>query len=160
MSLKTTADDRVWRKLREKVRGIGEAKVKVGVLGGTSSSCVSLPELAAIHEFGAPKAGIPSRSFIRFTIKNRSADLTAFCERLARGLLADKLDVGTALGMLGAWTAAAMKKSITARLIKQDLAQATLLRRTKGSGKRGSAALLDSGQLKNSISWAIAKVSK
>ncbi len=159
--VKSTVNDRVWRQLREKVKGIGTQKVKVGVIGGTTAQGVSLPELAAIHEYGAPAAGILSRSFLRFTVKNRHADIVSFCERLARGLLSEKLEVDQALGMLGAFTAAAVKKSITTRLIKQDLAPATIVRRTKGrNAGRGVAALLDTGMLKNAVTWALEKVAK
>lgn len=156
--IRTTVDDRVWRQLREKVRGIGHARVKVGVLGGTTSSGVSLPELAAIHEYGAPAANIPARSFLRFTVKNRREDITRLCEKLARSLLAEKMEIDQALGILGAWMVSAVKKSITQRLIKQDLAQATIVRKTGGkTGKKGTAALIDTGQLINAISSTVDK---
>ncbi len=154
-------NDQAWRELRLKVKGIGERRVKVGVLGGTDAKGISMPELAAIHEFGAPAAGIPQRSFIRFTAKNRADDIAKMCERLARGILGEKLEVDHALGLLGAFMVGAIRKSITQRLIKQDLAPATIVRKTKGkSGKRGTAALIDTGQLINSLSFAVEEVAK
>ena len=79
------------------------------------------------------------------------------CERLARGLLAGKIEVEGALGMLGAWSVAAIQKSIASRLIKQDLAPSTLARKA-AKGNKNPTALVETGQLKGAITWAILSV--
>lgn len=157
---KTTKDDRVWRRLREKIKGISKAHVRVGVIdGGRAHGGITMGELAAIHEFGAPAAGIPERSFLRFTFKARAEDLAKIAERLARGLLAEKIELKAALGVLGAWGAAAVKKSITARIIRPQLIESEAGRRTIAR-KGSSTTLVDTGQLVNSITWALGKEEK
>lgn len=159
-SMKTTADDRVWQRLRAKVKGIAQERVKVGVIdGGRSHGGITMGELAAIHEFGAPAAGIPARSFLRFTFQTRASDLSALTERLARGLLSEKLDVEQAFGLLGAWSVAAVKRSITARLIRPQLIESDAGRRTIAR-KGSSTTLVDTGQLINSITWVRGKDAK
>lgn len=60
--------------------------VKVGVVGEKASEDrggITLSELAAVHEYGSPKAGIPERSFIRSTLDAKKAFIT---KELGRGL--------------------------------------------------------------------------
>lgn len=158
---KVTKDDRIWRQLREKVKGIGRARVRVGVIdsGKSHSGGISMAELAAIHEFGAPNAGIPARPFIGFTFQLRRDELRAFTEKLARQLLNEKLEVRQALGLLGAWGAAQIKRTITQRLVRPQLSESAAGQRTIAR-KGSSTTLVDTGQLLASISWAVDKLAK
>jgi hypothetical protein len=154
---KGKADTRVWKELREKVRDVGRRRVKVGVIGNEEADTggVTLPELAAIHEYGAPGANIEARPFLGFTLTNRARDIVHLIEKLAEGILHDKISPDRALGVLGAFVAAAVKNSITSRLIRQELAPATVRRRAGGKGQSDPTALLDSGQLLGAITWAV-----
>ena len=48
-----------------------------------------------------------------------------------------------------------IKNSIIERLIPQELAPATIRRRAGGKGQSDPTALYDTGQLVNSITWAV-----
>lgn len=147
-------DDHVFRELREKIRGIGKAYVKVGVLESAGSADagdgLTMAELAAIHEYGAPRANIPARSFIRNTFldSDGAESLKKFMFRTAKGLIQEKLDVQQALNQLGAFAQSMIKNRIKAH-IPPPLKPATVKR--KGS----STPLVDTGQLINSITWEV-----
>jgi len=159
-SQKTTKDDRIWRQLRQKIKGIARAKVRVGVIGNKRHvGGISMAELAAIHEFGAPNAGIPARPFLVPTFQLKRSELVAFTEKLARKLLNESIDIEQALGLLGAWAAAAVKKTITSQMVTPRLADSAAGRRTIAR-KGSSVTLVDTGQLLNSITWAVEKHSK
>ena len=58
-----------------------KAFVKIGVLGNPphdADSGVGMAELAAIHEFGAPAANIPERSFLRSSIGAHGKEFSGF----------------------------------------------------------------------------------
>lgn len=144
------ADTTVWKELRKKLRSLGAANahVDVGVFG-TGGEGTSIVEIATIHEFGAPRANIPSRSFLRFTARERREDMVQVLARFARGIIADKMTPHQALDRLGLWFANAVKASIRKRLIYQNLSPRTVAR--KGS----STALIDTGRLLNAITWKV-----
>lgn len=144
--------DAVWRKLRERLALMPRRVVRVGVLSGDMAegdhTNLTLAELAAIHEFGAPNANIPERSFIRSTINETKAEAEALCLRLARGIIADRIQLDQALGLLGIWAVAAIQEKIRSN-IEPELKQATIDR------KHSSLALVDTGQLINSITHEV-----
>jgi len=123
MASKVKIDDQVWRNLKKRL-GKGSPHVKVGVLAasGNHESGVSMIELAAIHEFGSPKAGIPERSFIRRAFRDNRRELRNITAKLARRLMPKgkgtsvrgELTVAQALEVLGKWGAALVQKTITA----------------------------------------------
>jgi phage gpG-like protein len=148
--VKTTTDDRLWRRLRDRIKGIGTAYVKVGIVGSGAQADhngLTNAELMAIHEYGAPKANIPARKPIRRTFADKRDELRGIQRKLAKALLRGTMDVDHALGVLGAWGAGAIKKTIADGL-EPPLKEATIKR--KGS----STPLVDTGQLINSITWA------
>jgi hypothetical protein len=153
---KTRLDDRVFKRLRAKVEGIGDARVKVGVLaskgGGAvhDDSGITMVELAAIHEFGSPAANIPERSFIRRTFAEKNTELVQLQARVARALIAEKVSVTQALNVLGAWAAGEIKKTVTAGPhIPPPLKPETVAR--KGSDR----PLVDTGRLVDAITWEV-----
>lgn len=62
-------------RLKEIAKGLAKgASVRVGFLeGATYPDGTSVPMVAAIQEFGAPKAGIPPRPFMRATVAAKSS---------------------------------------------------------------------------------------
>jgi hypothetical protein len=150
-------DDKVFEELKKKLGRAAESFVRVGVLAGEGGDAVveggdiTLVELAAIHEFGSPAAGIPERSFIRSTFRGRDnrEKLSRLLASNARGLIHDKITVDVALDRVGAWGASAVKNTIKRRQTTgpepQENKPATIAR--KGS----STPLVDSAVLLNSI---------
>ena len=130
--------------------------VKVGVLddrpkrkaASKRGEKLSLLEVAAVHEFGAPAAGIPQRSFIRATIDAHAPEIVELQATLAAQVVAGKLTARAALDMIGA-KVAAMCQSRIAEGIAPALKPATV--RRKGSSK----PLVDTGQLRSSITWRV-----
>jgi hypothetical protein len=146
--------DAIMRHARAHSQRGRESHVKVGVLsgGGKSADGLSMVELAAIHEFGAPRAGIPERSFIRAAMRANESEYRAVAARLSGAYVTGKISYQRALELLGVWGATAIKKYITAGSnIAPPLQAATVQR--KGSTR----PLVDTGQLVNAIShkvWA------
>lgn len=156
---RVVANDKVWRELRRKLISMSaqDAHVKVGILasqGGTEAhdptSGLTLIEIAAVHEFGSPAAGVPERSFIRETARIYADELAKLQARVARGIINDTLTVDKALGILGAWLQTKIKRRITTGAgVPPPLAQATIDR--KGSDR----PLVDTGRLINAIQWEV-----
>ena len=165
----TKYDDAVWRKLRRKVLEIAarDAHVKVGVLGSKAggaqrgpkdelgnSTGIGMVELAAIHEFGSPAAGIPERSFIRATFAKNHDDLARLTAQLAGQVFRDEMSIARALGLLGTWGAAQVKAFIAEERVTPRLSDSPAGRRTihrKGS----SVTLVDTGRLINAIQFEV-----
>jgi hypothetical protein len=156
---RATVDDRVWRKLRRKVRGIADVRVKVGVVGsgaGQEHGGSTLAEIAAVHEYGSEDGHIPMRSFVRRTFELQLDELRGMQARVAKGLLSGKLDVDKGFGLLGLWGANAIKNTIRRALVEPKLQESEAGRRTierKGS----SLTLVDTGMLINGITWAVTR---
>lgn len=151
-----TLDDKVFRELRAKIGELAIAKVKIGILQGgdkeveTEHGALSIVELATIHEFGAPGAGIPARSFIRETFdsdEGRAAQ-AEFMAKQAEQIISGELAPKTALKRVGAWGAARVRARIKAH-IAPALKPETIQR------KKSSTPLVDTGALINSVSWEL-----
>lgn len=154
MAKKTDIAD--WKALRARVKTLAakNAKVKVGVLAlaGANPDGVSLVEIAAVHEYGSPTAGIPQRSFIRRTMDLREEDLRKLMHRISVAYVSDKIDLDTALGILGQFLAAAVKNTIVSEQVVPQLIESPAGRRT--IARKGShVTLVDHAHLLNAISY-------
>lgn len=137
------------RRLLEQVRAVKERAVDVGVLGQKAAEDhggLTVGDVATFHEFGL---GVPERSFIRNYVdrsKQAAQALARRCaEAVARGVPAE-----AALNIIGMSHASAIQEMI-ADGIDPPLAEETIKR--KGS----STPLIDTGQLRASVTWRIAK---
>jgi hypothetical protein len=149
-------DDRVWRRLKLKVATIEHAHVKVGVVGSDALEATeegfTMVELAAVHEFGSRDGRIPERSFIRRTMTAKADDVGALAGKLARGIINDRFTVLQALGLLGEFGAAEIKKTITdGDGVPPPNAPTTIAR--KGSDR----PLVDTGRLVQSITSVVSE---
>lgn len=158
-------DDAPWRELYKRVLAANTYRVKVGVLaekGGNSThadSQMTLVEIAATHEFGSSDGHIPERSFIRSTLYVRSAkQLEEKITAAAKLVIDGKLDAGKALALLGTFAASEIKNTITMNEADAygeypypPLADSTI------AAKGSSVPLIDTGQLKNSITYVVEK---
>lgn len=126
-------------------------EIHLGILGAQAAQAVgdiTMAELGAIHEFGAPRAGIPERSWLRSTADEQRRKWLALLERALALVLRGKLDVRQALELVGQRAVADVVKKIRSN-IPPPLAQSTIDR--KGS----SRALIDKGRFVQSISYEV-----
>lgn len=124
-------------------------RVLVGVpKGPAEADGTSIAMVAAANEFGVP-GKIPERSFLRAGILRNLDQLTqinaANIQKIARG----GFTVLTALGRLGVFAAGAVQKEIVEGSFVPN-APSTVAK------KKSSKPLIDSGSLRQAITWRIA----
>ena len=135
---------------REVVVGIPASNNKNHV----GKETIAMAELGAIHEYGAPSVGIPQRSFLRVPL---SANVNNIFKVVEQDLKFKDTDSNKALNKLGA-----KGQTIVLEPFKtqgdgawQPLSRKTILRRKKGKGKGEDKPLIDTGQLRRSITWEV-----
>lgn len=107
-----------------------------------------MAQLAAIHEFGAPSAGIPERSFLRAAIlQNRDKYVRLNRQNIIK-MLQNKQSMDGALNMLGVVAKGDVQQYIAEGSFA-PLKPATIAR--KGSSK----PLIDSGQMRQSVQYQL-----
>ena len=142
--------------LAARLHRVAGSRVKVGVLQdapkeaeeGSAGGDLSLLEVAALHEFGAPAANIPQRSFIRAGVDENLPEIQRVQHALAVQVFKGDVSLPVALDRLGAKVAALLQNRIS-RGIAPPNAESTVEK--KGSSK----PLVDTGQLKASLTWEV-----
>lgn len=107
-----TGGDKLTARLNEIAASLGKAStLRVGFLeNATYPDGTSVAMVAAIQEFGAPKAGIPPRPFMRPTVAKHSDD---WGDQLAGALKHTDFDAEQALGLMGEVIGSEIQESIT-----------------------------------------------
>jgi hypothetical protein len=168
VTVKIEDHDRGWdRLLHELQRLKGGAYAKVGVMGGVKDlhdgDPIGAAALALIHEFGAPDANVPERSFMRATCDLKGpTEWNELREKLV-GLIYDrKMTIEQALGLMGARAAADMKAFVTeGDEIPPPAAPATFLRKlqknSRGFNSTGAPPrnLIDTSRMIGSLGWQV-----
>ena len=111
---------------------------------------LTVVDIGIIHEFGL---GVPERSFIRAWCDANTKRVQAAMRRLLTGVVQGKYDRAQALTLLGLWIQGEIQKYISRGVPPLPNAQATIDR--KGS----SRPLIDTGQLRAAVSFALRKFS-
>lgn len=174
MKVSYKADTKAWEAIRKAIVRT-EKRVKVGILTDSAHKAaesekgkaeISMLELAAIHEFGSPEAGIPERSFLRATINGKRQQVNAAIEDLVGKEVGALLETPggpteaqadaaakRALGKLGLKLVAMIRATIRNRetVGPEDQANAPSTIAKKGS----TLPLVDTGQLINALDWAV-----
>ncbi len=146
--------DRGLNKILANLAELDGKRVAVGIQGPEAGAIHPDSELdnvtlGTIHEFGAPGAGIPERSFVRSTFDNRIREWTALLTKLAVRVYSTTPENPTrALGIFGEVVVSDIRKAMTAG-IPPPLKAATVAR--KGS----STPLIDMGALLGSITSTV-----
>lgn len=147
-------------KMMAGLKALGQKTVRVGILDeapkragsesgkAKSSGRATLLGVAAVHEFGAPAAGIPQRSFIRATVDLKAAEIQATRDKLAAQVAEGKITAQVALERLGAFVQGIVQARI-AEGIGPALKPETVRR------KKSSKPLVDTGQLRSSVTWKV-----
>lgn len=121
-------------RLQQMAENAGEGgTLRVGFLEGATESVsnVSIPMIAAIHEYGAPRAGIPARPYFRPMIKDKSP---GWGPAVAKILPAVDYDTDKALGQMGMGIKGQLQESIIA-LQSPPLSPVTLMLRKMRIGR-------------------------
>ena len=154
---KVTDTDRGAGDLVKRLRALAKStrRVKVGILSDAPKKAreggagrYSLLEVAIVHEFGAPAANIPQRSFIRATIDERAADIARLQLVVAQRVAMGEITEEQGLSQIGAKVASWIKARI-ADGIAPPLAESTVRR------KKSTKPLVDTGQLRSAITHAV-----
>lgn len=153
-------NDKRWRQIAKTAAALGGKVVKVGIVGADADvpadeDGITIGRLAGVHEFGAAirmRNGtviiIPERSFIRATVAANRGAYSDLAAKFSARVLDGKMTEARALGLIGAKAASDMQKRIAAG-IEPANADSTIAR--KGSSK----PLIDTGRLRQSITWAV-----
>lgn len=137
-------DDHAWRELMVTIGRMARLKVRVGILEDGELASIGLH-----HEYGAPRANIPERSWLRSTFIERRGDLAAIQARVTKLVLSGKIDERKGIELIGAWMMSAVKQQITTNGTFEPLKPATI--KAKGSSK----PLIDTAQMLNAIRFII-----
>lgn len=163
MAVTVKVVDRGWEAIKERVQRLRDtgAICKVGVQGAQAAANVqhttlTVAQLATIHEFGKvihqPKMNrtirIPERSFLRATIDLYQDAITRRDVLLAQGFVMGKFPLKPAMELLGQYVVGLIKQRI-ANGIAPPNSPYTIA--NKGSSK----PLIDTGQLRNSITYVV-----
>lgn len=138
------------------LNGLG---VKVGILGTSgvhkstlddarSPEPMTVASIAAVHEFGAPKARIPERSFLRAAIDESRELLERTAKNVAGSVARGTLTANQAAARLGLVAQARVQRKI---VDGPFVPNAPFTVRQKGS----SRPLIDSGQMRQSVTYEV-----
>jgi hypothetical protein len=153
--------DRGAKALLQRMAKVGSGgRVSVGLLAREASTPkrqrdgkpgkISLLEVANLHEFGSSDGRIPARSFIRAWYDEKREDGQKVIRILANRVLSGTLSWEQMWHQLGLFAVGSIQKRMaTPPGIKPELKQATI------DAKGSSMPLIDTGQLRQSISYVV-----
>lgn len=157
-----------WANLQKEVKKARHrgSYTRVGLLGEKAAAQndedLTNAELGAIHEYGAPAAGIPARPFIGGTIELARREYLFALARLMRDVYGGKMSIKKALGVLGAKVSADIKKRVTTDggiepPNTPEVFMRKLMKGRRGFNKSGLAPrpLIDTGRLINAVGWDV-----
>ncbi len=139
--------------VRRRAEQLGKLRLRVGVFGGTEDDGTPLAEVAAIHEFGAPRAGIPQRSFQRSTMRRKRDEITRVMATQTSAVSTGKKSPAAALGTVGKYIVGEIKLTIDSRQTEgpepQELKPATVKR------KGHDLPLVETGKMRDAITHQV-----
>ena len=138
----------------ERFRDIGRPKVYIGVPASKNSihkdSKINMATLLALHVYGAPTRGIPQRDPLRPPLINNAQRYTDLMAQGIKNALANGTDPNVVYEKIGIVASNDVKDYFVSGNFK-PLDQKTIDR--KGSSK----PLLDTGELRSSITYEVRK---
>jgi len=134
--------------IQDRLRSNSGVYVGVPASAGTYESGESIAVIAAVHEFGSADGRIPERSFLRVPLRSNQQDFANVIAGSLPGVLDGSLTMAQLMDQLGARAAAASQEAISAGIPPPN-APSTIAQ--KGS----SQPLVDTGRLRQSITWVV-----
>jgi len=120
---------------------------------------ISNVALAYIHNFGSPAANIPARPFMQPGILDARVPIIHYFEMAGKAAFEGRPEVVISNLMAAGMAAAiSIKKKISSN-IPPPLAASTLAARRR-RGRTGTRTLVDTGQLRNAITFVLRKFNK
>lgn len=112
----TKETDRGYSQIRENLRKAKGSRVDVGLFaeGKHPDSEMTVTEIAAVHEFGSPAAGIPERSFIRSTVDEKKREHRRLARTIFHRILDGDLTAHQGLSLFGELIVGDVKRKLTA----------------------------------------------
>lgn len=148
MSFKRTKMNGGVEGLIKRVKTPGSVDVGIIDAGKHTDSDQTVATIGFEHEFGTAK--VPERSFIRSTLKDKKKKIIILQTKLIKKVQSGEMNLNTALGLVGSYVAGEISAKIVS-IKSPPNSPATIAE--KGS----SNPLIDTGQLKNSITWSVNK---
>lgn len=143
-----------WKRVKNEVEH-GATQVTVGVRDsddGRNAGGIGNVALAAIHEFGSERAGIPERSFLRLTADKNANKYRLLAKRLGREVYRGRITKKQSLNLLGLQMVADVRDTFDHTPSRWPaLKEATIAARFHG----GTKPLVDTGQLRGAISHKV-----
>jgi len=138
--------------LLDRIRALGESKVYVGIPSSENArqGATNNATIAAVHELSAPSRGIPARPFLIPTMRNNAEKYTTLMAQGFRNALQDRTKASEVYEKIGLVASNDVKDYIVSGQFV-PLKESTIDR--KGSSK----PLIDTGELRNSISYEVRK---
>lgn len=155
MGAKTRVVDLGWDRIIKEVRKADNSHTKVGFpqrgdvqrpKDAHADDMSDLVVVAAVHEFGAPKANIPVRSFMRTAFDENVSAINRLKEREYGRILDGKSTVKQSLGKIGLFFQNRVQKKIRDLKVPALKASTVARRRNKSNNP-----LVDTGQLVGSV---------
>lgn len=154
--IKAKATKNMFLSYETNIKEFRESIIKVGIIeknGGAihTDSNLTVAQVGAIHEFGVPENNIPKRSFIREPIINEQKKINGFIKMKFSQVAQNSMTATTALNQIGLFVSGINQKSF----VKNNWTpNSPVTVQIKGSSK----PLIDTGQLRQSISYSVEKI--
>jgi hypothetical protein len=146
MAAVMTERDMGWKRIKRELAALDGAYTQVGLQQGDEHKSFgqAVAEIGAIHEFGAPGAGIPRRSWLSTALEKNVRSLRGLKTRLLNSIYEGKRSAVQALGLLGQ----VHEDQVKANIVDGEFAplKPETIRR-KGSSK----PLIDTAQMRQSV---------
>lgn len=132
---------------------VGLPADKVG--GAIYGDGMTVLQIGAIHEFGAPEQHIPERSFLRVPFNTKRAEVNKAIAQQFERIADGRQTVPVGLGKVGVTATNISKGAFRSAGYGTWAPLKAATTRAKGSG----TPLIDTGTLRSSINWAVRNAS-
>ena len=132
--------------LKDRVKTPGTVDAGIIDAGKHVTGDITVAGIGYAHEFGT--ATLPERSFMRSTIQEKKKDIIALQKKLLKQIVNGKIKVESGLGLLGEFMADAIRQKIVSISSPPNTPETI-------AAKGSSNPLIDTGQLKNSITYEV-----
>lgn len=134
--------------LLKKVKKPGTVAVGIIDPGLHGDGPFNTAEIGYVHEFGSSDGRVPERSFIRSTLKVDRKEIISLSKRLLKKIINNEMTLEKGLGLLGL--------DVSDKISQRIVEIRTPPNKPNTIARKGSSnPLVDTGQLKNSITHKV-----